>query len=136
MSDLRCRQCGARMQPTAEWCSLCHTRKAPLVSEADGALADEAAEPTSTASTLDPQADEERPRQGGGHRKATRRPRAIAGAAIASTVAVIVAIVLSTGSGSHPSGNVPHAPKHDTLGVPSGVTGIPANGRIPTRISR
>ncbi len=25
MSDLRCRQCGARLQPAAKWCSLCHS---------------------------------------------------------------------------------------------------------------
>jgi hypothetical protein len=137
MSDLRCRQCGARMQPTAEWCSLCHTRKAALVAAGGTSLADEALEPTSTSSSLDSPPEEAHPRRGGEHRKRTRRPQAMAGAAIAATAAVVVAVVLSVGSsGSHSSDKPPHAPKHNNLGIPSGVTGIPTNGRIPTRISR
>jgi uncharacterized OB-fold protein len=118
MSDLRCPQCGARMQPAAQWCSLCHSPTA----EAKPAL-EHAREPE-TIPAVDPAPKRRGYRRDDGTEQ-TKRRWIGAIAALAVAAAVTGAIVAWSGSnGDHPA----HKPG---VGVPAhGVRGGSADSGI------
>ena len=142
MSDLRCRQCGARMQPAAEWCSLCHTSVASAESvEADPTAAVPGPRSAQPYATAPPSR---------GHRKHAapdaRKPRLASKRSRLITAAVLVAVV-GTGTGialsvsgrsdkaQHDVSPAGKPPSGTTFGVLPG-TGTPSNIPLPGRVSR
>ncbi len=145
-TDLRCRECGARLQPTQEWCSLCHAPRVqpnPVDESVRSTDADSAATDKDSADSIHQlEGSSEEPRPGGHRRRAARsdskRTRLVAAGLLVAVAVSGGAVALSTGGSSKskdhgsPAGKPPAG---TTFGVLPGA-GTPTNIPLPGRISR
>ena len=139
MSDLRCRQCGARMQPAEQWCSLCH---APKQAAVPGPRSGESDATDQTAGT--PQPGRRRSKHAapsaGKPRLGSTRSRVLTAAVVVAVAGTGTAIALSAGGGSsaahqHEVSPAGKPPSGTTFGVLPG-KGTPSNIPLPGRVSR
>lgn len=139
-ADLRCRECGARMQPSQEWCTLCLARRDPPETT-DKTSGDVDSTPTAGAVKDRVEAAGEETHHRGHRKRALRssatRNRLAVGGVLFAVVMTGGAIALSAGrtGGHHQGSPAGKPPAGTTFGVLPGA-GTPSSGLLPGRVSR